>query len=113
MFLFDVFAKGVKGKEAEKALDEAYITANKNAIPFDANPPLNPSGIRLGSPAVTTRGFRETDMYDVGHLIAQVLNNVKSEQTLAETRRGVAALTSKFPLYPWLRSGQEPSARVA
>lgn len=113
MLLIDVFAKGLKGKEAEKALDEAYITANKNAIPFDSNPPLNPSGIRLGSPAVTTRGFRETDMYDVGHLIAKVLNDVKSEQNLAEVRRGVAELTSKFPLYPWKTGGVEAAARVA
>ncbi len=113
MFLIDVFAKGVKGKEAEKALDEAYVTANKNAIPFDTNPPLNPSGIRLGSPAVTTRGFRESEMKEVGRLIAQVLNDVKSEQVSAETRRGVAALTSKFPLYPWKRRGEEAAARVA
>jgi glycine hydroxymethyltransferase len=101
MFLIDVFAKGVKGKEAEKALDDAYITANKNAIPFDTNPPLNPSGIRLGSPAVTTRGFREPEMTEVGRLIALVLNNVKSERAIAEARRGAAALTDKFPLYAW------------
>lgn len=101
MFLLDVFAKGLKGKEAEKALDEAYITANKNAIPFDTNPPLNPSGIRLGSPAVTTRGFSENEMKEVGRLIATVLNDVKSEQTRAEARRGVAALTERFPLYAW------------
>jgi len=101
VMLIDVFAKGVKGKEAEKALDEAYITANKNAIPFDTNPPLNPSGIRLGSPAVTTRGFRETEMKEVGRLIAGVLNDVKSEQALAQARRGVAELTQKFPLYAW------------
>ncbi len=101
MFLFDVFAKGIKGKEAEKALDEAYITANKNAIPFDTNPPLNPSGIRLGSPAVTTRGFGESEMKEVGRLIATVLNDVKSEQARAEARKGVAALTEKFPLYAW------------
>jgi len=101
MFLIDVFAKGVKGKEAEKALDDAYITANKNAIPFDTNPPLNPSGIRLGSPAVTTRGFREAEMSEVGRLIAHVLNDVKSERAIAEVRRGVAALTEKFPLYAW------------
>ncbi len=101
MFLMDVFAKGVKGKEAEKALDEAYITANKNAIPFDANPPLNPSGIRLGSPAVTTRGFGETEMKEVGRLIATVLNDVKSDQARSEARKGVAALTGKFPLYAW------------
>jgi glycine hydroxymethyltransferase len=101
MFLIDVFAKGVKGKEAEKALDEAYITVNKNAIPFDTNPPLNPSGIRLGSPAVTTRGFREVEMTEVGRLIAHVLSNVKSEQAIAEARRGAAQLTERFPLYAW------------
>jgi len=101
MFLLDVFAKGVKGKEAEKALDEAYITANKNAIPFDTNPPLNPSGIRLGSPAVTTRGFGENEMREVGRLIALVLKDVKSEQLRADARKGVAALTEKFPLYTW------------
>lgn len=101
MFLIDVFAKGIKGKEAEKALDSAYITANKNAIPFDVNPPLNPSGIRLGSPAVTTRGFREPEMTEVGKLIAHVLNNLKSEDALVEARRRVAALTERFPLYAW------------
>jgi glycine hydroxymethyltransferase len=101
MMLIDVFAKGVKGKEAEKALDEAYITANKNTIPFDTNKPLNPSGIRLGSPAVTTRGFTEAEMKEVGRLIALVLNEVKSEQALSDARRGVKALTEKFPLYAW------------
>jgi glycine hydroxymethyltransferase len=101
MFLIDVFAKGLKGKEAEKALDNAYITANKNAIPFDTNPPLNPSGIRLGSPAVTTRGFRESEMTEVGKLIAYVLNNVKSEEAIAEARKGVSALTERLPLYAW------------
>jgi len=101
MMLLDVFAKGVKGKEAEKALDEAYITANKNTIPFDPNPPLNPSGIRLGSPAVTTRGFGEAEMKDVGRLIAKVILDVKSEATLHEVRRGVAELTGRYPLYSW------------
>jgi len=101
MLLIDVFAKGVKGREAEKALDEAYITANKNTIPFDTNKPFNPSGIRLGSPAVTTRGFSEEEMTEVGRLIAMVLSDVKSEQALSEARRGVKALTEKFPLYAW------------
>jgi glycine hydroxymethyltransferase len=101
MMLIDVFAKGVKGKEAEKALDEAYITANKNTIPFDTNKPFNPSGIRLGSPAVTTRGFTEADMQEVGRLIALVLSDVKSEQAPVDARRGVKALTEKFPLYAW------------
>ncbi len=103
MFLIDVFSKGVKGKEAEKALDEAYITVNKNAIPFDTNPPLNPSGIRLGSPAVTTRGFREGEMKEVGRLIALVLNDVRSQEAIAEARKGVTELTTKFPLYAWKR----------
>src|SRR3954470_24745400 len=101
MFLIDFFSKGVKGKEAEKALDEAFVTVNKNAIPFDVNPPLNPSGIRLGSPAVTTRGFEEPEMERVAQLIAQVLNNVTSEEVVANVRRRVEALTSRFPLYAW------------
>ncbi len=101
MMLIDVFAKGVKGKEAEKSLDEAYITANKNAIPFDTNPPLNPSGIRLGSPAVTTRGFKEAEMKEVGRLIARVLQDTKSGEIAQEVRDGVAALTGKYPLYAW------------
>ncbi len=99
MFLIDVFSKGVKGKEAEKALDEAFITVNKNAIPFDVNPPLNPSGIRLGSPAVTTRGFKETEMGRVAQLIANVLQDPASQDVIAETQKGVAALTEKFPLH--------------
>jgi glycine hydroxymethyltransferase len=97
----DVFAKGVRGKEAEAALDRAYITANKNAIPFDVNPPLNPSGMRFGSPAVTTRGFRETEMREVARLIARVLENISNENVLAEVRRSVAVLTDRFPLYAW------------
>jgi glycine hydroxymethyltransferase len=103
MMMIDVFAKGVRGKEAEKALDEAYITANKNAIPFDTNPPLNPSGIRLGSPAVTTRGFTEKEMTTIGELIAAVISNANSPDTLAKVRKQVAALTDQFPLYAWKR----------
>lgn len=103
MFLMDVFAKGIKGKEAERALDQAHITVNKNAIPFDTNPPLNPSGIRLGSPAVTTRGFCEAEMREVACLISQMLHDVKSEETIAKTRRKVKELTGRFPLYSWKR----------
>jgi glycine hydroxymethyltransferase len=99
LILVDIFAKGVRGKEAEKALDEAYITVNKNSIPFDTNPPLNPSGIRLGSPAVTTRGFGEQEMTLVGQLIAQVLTNLQSEDTLREVRQKVTQLAERFPLY--------------
>jgi len=104
LLLVDVFAKGVRGKEAERVLDEAYITVNKNAIPFDVNPPLNPSGVRLGSPAVTTRGFREEEMREVGNLIADVLESLGSsdlQNVLAAVRRRVAALTDRFPLYSW------------
>ncbi len=106
MFLIDVFAKGVKGKEAEKALDQAHITVNKNAIPFDTNPPLNPSGIRLGSPAVTTRGLRENEMREVGRLISKVLHDVKSEvkhcRGPARSGRAYAAIS---PL--WLETSGE------
>src|SRR6202167_1288058 len=101
VMLVDVFAKGVKGKEAEAALDRAYITANKNTIPFDVNPPLNPSGMRFGSPAVTTRGFKEQEMREVATLITRVIENISNEAALAEVRRKVGELTSRFPLYPW------------
>ncbi|HUA19943.1 MAG TPA: serine hydroxymethyltransferase [Bryobacteraceae bacterium] len=101
LMLVDVFAAGVRGKEAELALDEAYITVNKNAIPFDTNPPLNPSGIRLGSPAVTTRGFREAEMRTVAALIAEVLAHPQSAETLAAVRRRVTDLAEQFPLYSW------------
>jgi glycine hydroxymethyltransferase len=99
LVLLDVFAKGVRGKDAEKALDDAYITANKNSIPFDLNPPLNPSGVRLGSPAVTTRGFGENEMTQVGQLISQVLTNIGSDEAIHSVRHRVAALTARFPLY--------------
>ena len=101
LMLVDVFAKGVRGKEAETALDEAYITANKNTIPFDTNPPLNPSGMRFGTPAVTTRGFREPEMKEVAGLITRVIENVSNESVLAEVRRKVGVLTERFPLYAW------------
>jgi glycine hydroxymethyltransferase len=101
LILVDVFAKGTRGKEAEKALDEAYITVNKNAIPFDVNPPLNPSGVRLGSPAVTTRGFREAEMREVAALISDVLHDLNSQETLAAVRRRVTSLAERYPLYSW------------
>ncbi|HEY1758379.1 MAG TPA: serine hydroxymethyltransferase [Bryobacteraceae bacterium] len=101
LLLVNVFAKGVRGKEAESALDRAHITANKNAIPFDTNPPLNPSGMRFGTPAVTTRGFREAEMREVGGLIVRVLENVTNESVLEEVRQRVAVLTERFPLYAW------------
>jgi len=101
LMLVDIFSKGVRGREAELSLDRARITVNKNAIPFDVNPPLNPSGIRLGSPAVTTRGFTAKEMREVASLIAEVLNNVSSESAIAAVRQRVEGLTSRFPLYAW------------
>jgi glycine hydroxymethyltransferase len=101
LMLVDVFSRGVRGKDAEQALDRARITVNKNGIPFDVNPPLNPSGIRLGSPAITTRGFGEREMREVAAAIAEVLGNVNSAETIAAVRCRVEALTSRFPLYAW------------
>jgi glycine hydroxymethyltransferase len=101
LLLVDVFAKGIRGKESEAALDKANITVNKNGIPFDVNPPLNPSGVRLGSPAVTTRGFKETEMKEVAGCIAQALQDIHSDENLASVRRRVKTLTDKFPLYNW------------
>ena len=101
LMLVDVFAKGVKGRDAELALDHAYITANKNAIPFDKNPPLNPSGMRFGSPAVTTRGFGEPEMREVAGLIANVIENIADTAVLDDVRRRVEVLTQRFPLYAW------------
>ncbi len=103
VMLVDIFSKGVRGKEAERALDEAWITVNKNSIPFDQNPPLNPSGIRLGSPAVTTRGFGPAEMQTVGALIAEVLAAPSSAEVLAGVRARVGELTARFPLYSWRR----------
>lgn len=101
LLLVDVFSRGLRGREAEEALDAAHITVNKNTIPFDPHPPLNPSGIRLGSPAVTTRGFREPEMREVAELIARVLERPQCADTQAAVRRRVAALVERFPLYAW------------
>jgi glycine hydroxymethyltransferase len=101
VLLADVFAKGIRGKEAQSALESANITANRNAIPFDQNPPFNPSGMRFGSPAVTTRGFREPQIREVAELIAQVLDNIQSEEVINQVRLAVRALTDEFPLYAW------------
>jgi glycine hydroxymethyltransferase len=101
VMLVDVFSKGVRGREAEQSLDRARITVNKNAIPFDVNPPLNPGGIRLGTPAATTRGFGEAEMREVAALIAEVLSDVSSESVIASVRRRVEVLTTRFPLYAW------------
>ena len=99
LMLVDVFSKGMLGSEAEKALGDAGITVNKNAIPFDTNPPMKPSGIRVGTPALTTRGMKEREMKQVGQWIAQALNNRSDASALARIRREVLELADAFPLY--------------
>ncbi len=102
LMLVDVFSRGLTGKVAEAALGRAGITVNKNAIPFDTNPPLVASGIRVGTPAVTTRGLREAEMDTVAALIARALAAPDDDAVLAGVRRDVEALCRKFPLYPTL-----------
>jgi glycine hydroxymethyltransferase len=99
LMLVDVFSKGMLGSEAEKALGEAGITVNKNAIPFDTNPPMKPSGIRIGTPALTTRVMKEREMRQVGKWIAEVLNNRGDAAMLSKIRREVLKLADEFPLY--------------
>ena len=99
LMLVDVFAQGMLGSEAEKALGEAGITVNKNAIPFDANPPMKPSGIRVGTPAITTRGMKEAEMKQVGRWIAEALNQRADATALARIRKQVLDLCEQFPLY--------------
>jgi glycine hydroxymethyltransferase len=103
LMLVDVFAKGMFGSEAEVALGEAGITVNKNAIPYDTNPPLKPSGIRIGTPALTTRGMKEAEMRSIGKWITQALNERGNPQALAHIRGQVLELAEQFPLYGWLR----------
>jgi glycine hydroxymethyltransferase len=104
LMLVDVFSKGMLGSEAEKALGDAGITVNKNAIPFDTNPPMKPSGIRIGTPALTTRGMKEPEMKQVGHWIAQALNSRNDASALSRIRREVLELADAFPLYPERRA---------
>jgi glycine hydroxymethyltransferase len=99
LMLIDVFAKGITGKIAEKALDRAGITVNKNTIPFDTNSPMVASGIRVGTPALTTRGMREADMEKVGLLISRALSAVDDDTQLGEVKRDVKRLCDQFPLY--------------
>jgi glycine hydroxymethyltransferase len=103
LMLVDVFAKGMLGSEAEAALGEAGITVNKNAIPFDTNPPLRPSGIRIGTPALTTRGMKEAEMRLIGGWIGLALEHRSDTAALAKIRGQVLELAEQFPLYGWLR----------
>ncbi len=99
LMLVDVFSRGINGKEAEQALDKAGITVNKNTIPFDTNPPMTPSGIRIGTPALTTRGMKEPEMEAIGEWIADVLEAINDESVQKRVRREVELLCEKFPLY--------------
>ena len=101
LMLVDVWmeGKGITGKAAEKALEAADITVNKNTIPFDQNKPFVASGLRIGTPAVTTRGMKEPEMIEIGRLIAEVVHAPESEDVRHKVKNGVAELTAKFPLY--------------
>jgi glycine hydroxymethyltransferase len=110
LMLIDVFSKGMLGSEAEKALGEAGITVNKNAIPFDTNPPMKPSGIRIGSPALTTRGMKEGEMRQVARWIAEVLQHRSETAVLARVRKQVRELAEAFPLYARRRAKEEVRA---
>ncbi len=100
LMLVDVFSKGITGKAAEAALGKAAITVNKNAIPFDQNPPMTASGIRIGTPAVTTRGMREPEMDRIAELIVRVLQSPEDERVQQMVKSEVEALCRRFPLYP-------------
>ena len=103
VILIDVFAKGMLGSEAENALHEAGITVNKNAIPYDTNPPMKPSGIRIGTPALTTRGMGESEMRVIGRWIVEALDGRGDGATLRRIRGQVLEMAEQFPLYAWLR----------
>ena len=112
LMLVDVFAKGMLGSEAEKALGEAGITVNKNAIPFDTNPPLKPSGIRIGTPALTTRGMKEAEMRQIGHWIAEGLLHRNDAGVLGNIRKQVLELCEAFPLYVDRRARAQAEVRA-
>ncbi len=104
LMLVDVFEKGILGSEAEVALGKAGITVNKNAIPYDTNPPLKPSGIRVGTPAMTTRGMKEPEMRQIAAWITRALELRNDDAALEHIRREVAELANQFPLYAWRRA---------
>jgi glycine hydroxymethyltransferase len=103
VMLVDVFVKGILGSEAELALGKAGITVNKNAIPYDTNPPLKPSGIRIGTPALTTRGMKEPEMRQIAGWIGKALESRGDDAVLTRIRGEVAELANHFPLYAWRR----------
>jgi glycine hydroxymethyltransferase len=105
LLLVDVYARGVTGKIAEKALERAAITVNKNTIPFDSQPPLVASGVRFGTPALTTRGMGEAEMKTIAGFVDRVLSNPESEEVANEVRAEVETLCDRFPLYGAWSSG--------
>lgn len=112
LMLVDVFSKGMLGSEAEKALGEAGITVNKNAIPFDTNPPMKPSGIRIGSPAMTTRGMKEEEMRQIGRWISEALHHRSEAAVLEKIRKQVLEMAEAFPLYPERRARAQAEIRA-
>ena len=112
LMLVDVFSKGMLGSEAEKALGDAAITVNKNAIPFDTNPPMKPSGVRIGTPALTTRGMKEGEMRQVGRWIAEVLLQRADASVAGKVRGQVLALCESFPLYAERRAKVQAEVRA-
>ena len=110
LILVDVFAKGILGSEAELALGKAGITVNKNAIPYDTNPPLKPSGIRIGTPALTTRGMKEAEMRRIARWIGQALEKRNDDAALDRIRGEVSEMANQFPLYAWRRQPATVSA---
>jgi len=112
LMLVDVFSQGILGSEAEKALGEAAITVNKNAIPFDVNPPMKPSGIRIGTPALTTRGMKEEEMRQVGRWISEALHHRTEAAVLGKIRKQVSDLAGAFPLYAERRAKAQVEVRA-
>ena len=112
LFLVEVHSRGITGSDAEKALDRAGITVNKNAIPFDPLPPMKAGGIRLGSPSVTTRGMREPEMEMIGDWIAEVLSHVGDAAVENRVRQQVAQLAARFPIYESRLRGAAVHAKV-
>ncbi len=112
LMLVDVFAKGMLGSDAEKALGGAGITVNKNAIPFDTNPPMKPSGIRIGTPALTTRGMKEGEMRQIGRWISEALHHRADAAVLEKIRKQVLGMAGTFPLYPERRAKAQAEVRA-
>ena len=104
LILMDLTGRGITGKDAQEALDRAWITVNKNTVPFETKSPMVTSGIRLGTPAVTTRGMREPEMVRIAELLERVLGNLGSASAEAKARDEVHELTNRFPLYPERRA---------